>query len=259
MSDIYKDINSNYERLSEAEREVIEFILRFEDIEGLKLKDIKDALYISNSTVIRAGKKLNYPTFKELKFGFVQAREQKKRSSPVKSDFLYEVNSIKKDTLTTLELVDEKNIDKICNCLINARRIFCIGTGSSSQMASEFNYKLKSIDLWTNNFSDPFLVERIPQISTFQDVIVVFSLSGQVDEINEIMIKAKCNRTTIIVITNMAETKLRSISTYSIVTSNPSNKKKLCSRLMLYMMSSLIYEKLLTKKEPETKAFSFEK
>lgn len=247
MSDIYKDINSNYERLSEAERQVINFILKFEDIEGLKLRDIKEALYISNATVIRACKKLNYATFNELKAAFVQSREEKQKTYPVKSNFLHALDSIKKDTLTTLELADEKNIDQICNCLINARRIFCVGTGSGSQVASEFNYKLKSINLWTNDFSDRLLIERIPQISTVQDVVVVFSISGQVEEIAEIMLKTKCNRTTIIAVTNMAATKLKSISTHCLLTSDPSNQKKFCSRLALYMMSTLIYEKLITK------------
>ncbi|MBO0423251.1 SIS domain-containing protein [Enterococcus plantarum] len=247
MSDIYKDINSNYERLSEAEREVIHFILKFEEIEGLKLKDIKDALYISNTTVIRACKKLNYATFNELKAAFIQSREKKKQIYPKQSNFLHVLDSIKKETLTTLELVDEKNIDKICNCLINARRIFCVGTESSAQVASEFNDKLKSIDFWTNDFSDKRLIERIPKISTFQDVVVVFSLSGRHEELDEIMIEAKCNRTTIISVTNIAATKLKSISTYCVLTSNTGNQKKFCSRLMLHMMSNLIYEKLITK------------
>nr|WP_242596448.1 MurR/RpiR family transcriptional regulator [Enterococcus ureasiticus] len=247
VSDIYKDINSNYERLSETEREVINFILKFEDIEELKLRYIKDALYISNATVIRACKKLNYDTFSELKAAFIQSREEKQSMYPVESNFSHELDCIKKDTLTTLELVDEKDIDQICNCLINARRIFCVGTGSSSKVASEFNYKLKSINLWTNDFSDRLLIERIPQISTVQDVIVIFSLSGEAEEIDEIMIKAKSNRTKIITVTNMAAIKLKSISTHCLVTSNPSDQKKFCSRLMLYMMSTLIYEKLITK------------
>lgn len=247
MSDIYKDINSNYERLSEAERGVIDFILKFEKIEELKLKNIKEVLYVSNATIIRACKKLNYATFSELKAAFVQSREERQRSYPVASNFVRVLEDIKKDTLTTLELIDENNVDQICNCLINARRIFCVGTGSSSQVATEFNRKLKLSGLWTNDYSDKFLIECIPQMSTDQDVVIVFSLSGQVDEINETMIKAKCNRTKIISITNVAANKLRAISTYSLLTSSSGDQKKIRSRLMLHVMSTLIFEKLITK------------
>lgn len=247
MSDIYKNINSNYDRLSEAEREVIDFILKFEDIESLRLRDIKGVLYVSNSTIIRACKKLNYATFSEFKAAFVQSKEEKQHTYPVKSDFLLVLDDIKKDTVTTLELVDEKNVEQICNCLINARRIFCVGAGSSSQVASEFNRKLKLTDLWISDYSDQFSFERIPQISTEHDVVLVFSSSGQVDEINEMMIKIKGNKTKIISVTNMSASNLRAISTYSLLISSDSEQNKIWSRLMLYVMSALIYEKLITK------------
>jgi DNA-binding MurR/RpiR family transcriptional regulator len=248
MSNIYKEINANYERLSETEQEVIDFILKFKDIGCLKMKDIRDKLYVSNSTIMRACKKLNYATFSELKYAFVQSTKEKKKEAPIEADLFQIIDGIKKDTLTTLELVDEKELDLICDCLLQSRRIFCVGSGSSSQVASEFNRKLKLIDLWTNDYSDKFSIERIPQISTSQDVIVVFSLSGEVSEINEIMIRAKSNGTKIIAVTNMSVNQLKSLSTYSLLTySSPSNRKKLRSRLMLYVMSTLIYEKLITK------------
>ncbi|MFD2307091.1 MurR/RpiR family transcriptional regulator [Enterococcus termitis] len=248
MSDIYKEINANYDKLSEAEQEVIDFILKFDDVGKLKMKDIKDKLYVSNATIIRACKKLNYATFNELKYAFVRSKNGKKKEHPIEADFFRIIDGIKKDTLTTLELVDEEEIDLICDCLLRARRIFCVGTGSSSQVASEFNRKLKLIDLWTNDYSDKFSIERIPQISTAQDVVVVFSLSGEVSEINEIMIRAKSNGTKVIAVTNMSPNQLKSISTHSVLAySSPSNRKKLRSRLMLYVMSTLIYERLITK------------
>lgn len=248
MSDIYKDINSNYEKLSGAEQEVVDFILEFDDIERLKLKDIKDKLYVSNATVIRACKKLNYGTFNELKYAFALSRKAKRKSSPNQVDFNSILEEIKKDTLTTLELVDEQKMDQICHCLIEARRIFCVGIGASSQVASEFNQKLKLIDFWTNDYSDKVSIEQIPQISTAQDVIIAFSLSGQVEEVSEVMIKAKSNGTTIIAVTNMSSNKLKLISNYSLLTyTGPANREKLRSRLMLYVMSTLIYETLMTK------------
>lgn len=248
MTDIYKDITANYEKLSETEQEVIDFILKFEDIHNLKMKDIKAKLYVSNATIVRACKKLNYATFNELKYAFVQSKNEKISEYPVEASFLQILDNIKKDTFTTLELVDEKEIDLICDCLLQSRRIFCVGTGSSSQVASEFNRKLKLIDLWTNDYSDKFSIERIPQISTNKDVVVVFSLSGEVNEINEMMVRAKSNGTQIIAVTNMSTNPLKSISTYSLLTySSPSNRKKLRSRLMLYVMSTLVYEKLLMK------------
>ncbi|EOL45173.1 MurR/RpiR family transcriptional regulator [Enterococcus caccae] len=247
MSDIYKNINSNYERMSEAEREVVDFILKFKDIERLKLKDIKDVLYVSNATVIRACKKLNYATFSEMKAAFVRGREINRGDCPEESDFVRVVEDIKKDTLTTLELADEQTIDQICNCLINARRIFCVGTGPSFQVAFDFKRKLTLNDLWVNVYSDDYTIERIPEICKERDVIIIFSSVDQVDEINEAIIKAKGNGTKIIAVTSMSANKLKSISTYSLLTASPSSQKQMYSELMLHLMSTLIYEKILTR------------
>lgn len=248
MNDIYKVIHSNYEKLSEAEQEVIDFILKFENIETLKLKDIKDELYVSNATVIRACKKLNYATFNELKNAFTLSRKEKQSGHSAEVDFFQIVKGIKKDLLTTLKLVDEENIEQICDCLIQARRIFCVGTGSSSQVAAEFNHNLNVLDLWTSDCSDAFSIERIPNISTEQDVVIVFSLSGEVESVNEILVKVKSRGTIIIAVTNMSSNELKSISNHSLLMySSPRDRAKLRSGLMLHVMGALIYEKLMMK------------
>lgn len=246
-SDIYKDIHLNYERLSDTERKVVDFILKSDDVDKLKLKDIKDVLYVSNATIIRACKKLNHPTFNSLKSAFVKS-EKEKSTYPLEVDFSYILDGIKKETLATLELIDEKNVDQICNCLIEARRIFCVGLDGSSQVASEFNRKLKSMDIWTNNYSEQSLLDCIPYISTDQDVVIIFSLSGQIDDINENMLKVKRKGTTIIAVTNVTANKLKLISTHVLVTYNdPDDRRTLYSRLMLHALSTVIYEKLRTK------------
>lgn len=248
MSGIYSRINECYDQLSETEQEVIDFILKYEDIDRLKLKEINDALFVSNATVIRACKKLNYATFNELKIDLIRQKREQLDTELAATDFSKVLHGIKKDTLTTLELVSEEQINEVCNLLITARRIFCIGTGSSSEVASEFNRKLKLIDLWSNDYFDQFSIERVAQIASSEDVIVVFSLSGEVNEVNEVMIKAKSNGAKIIAVTNMSMNPLKQISDYSLlVYSSPSNRKKIRSRLMLYLMSTLIYEKLVAK------------
>lgn len=248
MENVYKDINQNYKKLSENEQEVIDFILKFDRIEKLKLKDIKESLFISNATIIRTCKKLGYNTFNELKYAFIQSKKEKMEEEAGFSDFSLLVEVIKKDILTTLELVDEQTVNIICESILNARRIFSVGTGSSSQVAAEFNRKLKLIDLWSNDYQDQFSIERIPQIVTKDDVVVVFSLSGEVTDTNETLIKAKQQGAKVIAVTNMGENTLKTLSDIPLqVYNSPSNRKKIRSRLLLYVASTLIYERLLIK------------
>lgn len=248
MSDVYNKIHYNYEKLSKTEQEVIDFMLNVEDAGKLKLKDIKDNLFISNATIYRACKKLNYGTFNELKYAFARLKNEQQFQRTADSDFLQILDGIKQDTVVTLEQVDEKNIKQICNCLLESRRIFCIGTGVSSEVASEFNRNLKLIDCWTNVYSEECLIERIPQISTKQDVIIVFIVDDQFEKINKSIIEAKENGTKIITVTNVVSEQLDSISTYTLKSySSQENPKKLRPLLMLNVMSTLIYETLMMK------------
>lgn len=248
MSDVYNKIHYNYEKLSKTEQEVIDFMLKVEDAGKLKLKDIKDNLFISNATIYRACKKLNYATFNELKYAFARLKNEQQFKETTESDFLRILDGIKQDTVATLEQVDEKNIEQICNCLLESRRIFCIGTDVSSEVAAEFNRNLKLIDCWTNVYSEECLVERIPQISTKQDVIIVFSVNDQLEKINKSIIGAKKNGTKIITVTNFVSEQLAAISTYTLMAyTSQENHTQLRPLLMLNVMSTLIYETLIIK------------
>ena len=58
--DILSNIGEKYKELSETEKLVVDFALKYKNKEELKIKNIEDALYISSSTIIRACKKLGY-------------------------------------------------------------------------------------------------------------------------------------------------------------------------------------------------------
>ncbi|MGX7417835.1 MurR/RpiR family transcriptional regulator [Carnobacterium gallinarum] len=248
MATIYQIINQHYEKLSEAEQGVIDYILAFSDIQKLKLKDISDELYVSNTTVIRACKKLGYTTFNDLKYAFLKEIETANPTEKKQSDFQEIVGNVKSEMLRTLDMADEKKINQVCELLIGTRRIFCVGVGSSSEVASEFNRKLKLIDFWSNEYSDKFSIERIARIVSKGDILLVFSLNGNDEEVNEVVIKAKNSQAHIISVTTMNPNALSRLSTISLqVYNNPVHRKKLRSRLMLYTVSNLIFEQLLTK------------
>ncbi|KXT84749.1 MurR/RpiR family transcriptional regulator [Streptococcus oralis] len=247
MTDIYRTINENYDRLSDAEQEIVDFILKYEEIEKLKLKIIREHLFVSNATIIRAVKKLNCDTFTELKYALITAKKlnQTLQSSQV-DDFSLILEMMKGDFLATIDLVDQELLTRICQEILEARRIFCLGTGSSSQVASDLNRKLKLINLWSNDYIDYFSMERIPEIVNQEDVLIVFSLSGNVEDLNEMLLKAKGKGARIIAITSLAASPLKRISTHALHVYNSTHTRtKLRSRLMLYLMSTILYEKLL--------------
>ncbi|MCB5237785.1 MurR/RpiR family transcriptional regulator [Niallia alba] len=247
MTLFFDKLNSNYENLSESEQEVIDFILKFEDIEHLKLKDIQDKLFLSSSTIIRACKKIGYSSFIKFKYDLLNQMNQT-TSKPEKSSFSEVISIISNDFEKTVHLLSEENIQKCADYILQARRIFCMGIGSSSSVVAEFNRKLKLIDKWSNDYSEKYSIERIPDISGASDLLVIFSLSGETKEINETALKTKRKGTKIVSITSISNNSLSVISDFNLfVYSSPSSREKLRSRLMLNVAADLIFENLSLK------------
>jgi DNA-binding MurR/RpiR family transcriptional regulator len=247
MNEIYKKIRHNYERLSEAEQEVIDFILNFEDIDKLKLKDIQEQLFVSNATIIRACKKLNFATFNELKYAFLRSQKRKIQKVYKKESSSIMIEEMKKAIVTALEFIDEMALNQVCIHLLKARRIFCVGTGASKIAVSEFQQKLKLINLWSNEYVDEASIACISQLCEAEDVILIFSSNDETASMNKSIIKAKNNGAVVITIAATPHNQLEQISHCSLWAYNTANHKKSQATLLLYLISSLLYEKLLTK------------
>lgn len=245
MNDFFERLNTYYDELSEAEQEVIDFILRYKDIENLKLKVIQEELFVSTTTIVRACKKLQYPTFNLLKLNLYTAMQEDLEIETV-SNFHNMTEQISRDFERTMTLLSEEKVQRFCKDIDDARRIFCIGVASSATVTSDFNRKLKLLDKWTNDYLEYFSIERVIEIISPQDVIVVFSLSGENTDINELILRIKNKGAKILSVTNISNNSLNRISDNSLyVYFTPSSRKKVRSRLMLNVAADVIYETLL--------------
>lgn len=248
MADFFKQLNKNYGKLSESEKEVIDFILGYQELEHLKLKTIMTALFVSSTTIIRACKKIGYKTFNSLKYDALSRQQEISLLDKDVQSIQKIIDTVSSDFSKTIQLFDENQVDKICNLILESRRVFCVGIGSSTTVVADFNRKLKLIDIWSNDYFEQFSIERIPTICMTGDIIIVFSLSGFNEDINIQMLQAKQRGAKIISITSISANPLNTISDVSLyVHSSTSTRRKLRSRLMLYVASDLIFESLLLK------------
>ena len=179
--------------------------MRQEEVENITLKAIANELFISSSTVIRACKKLGYQTYNELRYDLRLSKELKKNQAKLELNFA----------------------DKI----LEARRIFCIGVGSSYMPMTDFNRKLKLINIWTNDYFEQFSIERIKVIVTPQDVIIVFSLGGKSKDVNNSILQAKRHGATVLTITTLGNHLLSKISDHMIFVYDAPKNVKICVRI----------------------------
>ncbi len=148
----------------------------------------------------------------------------------------------------TMSILSEEDFELFADYILKARRIFCIGVGSSYMAMSDFNRKLKLVNLWSNDYFEQYGMDRIADISTKDDVIVVFSLSGKSEGVNESILKAKQNGTRILTVTSLGDEMLQQISDALIhVYDAPKKHVKLRSRLMFNLVATLLFEVILEK------------
>ena len=76
----FDNLKNNYDKLSISEQQAIDYLMKQDNIEHTTLKEIKQAVLISSSTVIRACKKLGYNTFIDLKYDLKMSKELSKNN-----------------------------------------------------------------------------------------------------------------------------------------------------------------------------------
>ena len=248
----FDNLKENYDKLSISEQQAIDYLMKQDNIEHTTLKEIKQAVLISSSTVIRACKKLGYNTFIDLKYDLKMSKELAKNNNhSASSTFISLKEQLSVEFSRTMSILNQDDFDIFAEKIINARRIFCIGSGSSYMVMSDFNRKLKLINLWANDYFEHYSIKRIPDICTKDDVILGFSLGGNTDVINDCVLAAKQNGATILSITSLANSPLAKMSDHLIkVYDAPKNRKKIRSRLMLNVVGIILFETIVNTISP---------
>ena len=247
----FENLKENYDRLSISEQQAIDYLMKQDNIEHTTLKEIKQEILVSSSTVIRACKKLGYNTFIDLKYDLKMSKELTKNNNATSSNFITLKEQLSVEFSRTMSILNQDDFDIFADKIINARRIFCLGSGSSYMVMSDFNRKLKLINLWSNDYFEHYSIKRIPDICTKDDVILVFSLGGNTDVINDCVLATKQNGATILSITSLANSPLAKMSDHLIkVYDAPKNRKKIRSRLMLNVVGIILFETIVNTISP---------
>lgn len=244
MTNIIEKITENYKKLSDSEKQVIDYVLGFKNKKELKIKIIEESLYISSSTIIRACKKIGYDSFNQFKFALINSEYEEVLKNNKTIDIFK--NNIKKDFEKTLSLITDEKLEQIISEIKRAKRIFCIGIGMSSQVCIEFNRQLKLLGFWANDYIEKYAIQTIPDIIDQNDLIVDFSLSGEDSEINKMLLNTKMKGARIAGICSLSNNSLANLSDTLITVYNTRiERKRIRSRLMLHLAATLIIEKLI--------------
>lgn len=240
--DFYKRISDKYEKLTANEQLIIDYVISSKEPSKLKIKDITNNLFLSSATVVRASKKLGYDSFSQMKYDAAQYVD-KDEEPGIMENYEKIIYRMKGDFEKTIDMLSESKVQQFVNYINSARRIFCVGSGSSVSVSSDLNRKLKLLNYWSNDYEELYSIRDITNISSDKDVIIVISLGGGNDLVNKYLLSAKVNGTKIISITGTNAKSVIDLSDVNLmVYESPVPRKRMRSRLMLNVASDVVFE-----------------
>jgi len=216
---------------TKTEQKIAEYILEnLETIKGMRAKELGELIGISQPSIVRFAKKLEYKGFPEFKIALSEAIVSKKskkikivddkisiddRSSEVIKKVAYQNIEAIKNTTAMIDLLDmERVIDAICK----ARNIYILGSGFSGLVAKNLMYKLLEINLSARYLNDTHVQLINMNNTTSEDLVFAISQSGQTYEIIKAVEIAKENGAKVITLTKVVENPLSKLADIAIKT-----------------------------------------
>ncbi|MGL5703408.1 MAG: MurR/RpiR family transcriptional regulator, partial [Cetobacterium sp.] len=208
---ILEYLKQNYNSFTDREKLISKYFLENEEsIIKLSAKEIGDLTKTSAPTVVRFSKKLGFSSLNELKLSLKLSSNEIEKNSRFEyldkdlktKDIIYGVKeSIDSVMEKTVKLIDEKDLDKAINLLIDAKNIYIYSIGVSGLVGLDFYYKLNRINKRCTLHTDTHLQITSSVLMEPGDVAVAISYSGETAEVLTCVENARKNKIPIISIT----------------------------------------------------------
>lgn len=233
------------EKLSDTELRVIKFINNnVEKLPQFSIIDIGFETYSSPATVSRAIRKCNISGFNELRYKLTHRSQQNElvNVGEVINKSLIEVQR-------TIEQLSVSTILDIINCIHQARRIFILGRGLTEDVTAEFALKLQLLDFNAIAIRDPNIMKIKTQRMEKDDILFIFSLNGQTEELIDSAYNASIGKNKIISCICNENSPLVPLSDYTLLGYKDLNVAiktyEVASRLPLQMMARILIDYLV--------------
>lgn len=246
--DVIEFIKQNYSSFTEREKEIADYLIQAkESIIEMSARDIAVKTNTSAPTVVRFAKKLGFNSLNEMKLKIsinLEKNDEPKNfeyldSSLETKSIVYGIkNSIHSVIDKTIDLIDEKELDKAIKLLVEAKNIYVFSIGGSGLVGLDLYYKLSRINKRCIVHSDSHLQITSSVLVEKDDVVVAISYSGETKEILKCVENAKSSGAAIISITKASvNNKLESLS--DITLKVPAQEKSLREGAISSRMSQL--------------------
>ncbi|MCP5455474.1 MAG: MurR/RpiR family transcriptional regulator [Thermotogae bacterium] len=209
ISKIISIIESRRDTLTSSEKKAADFVLsNGSEILNMTVSEFSNSCKVSEATIIRFVKKLDFDSFQDFKLSIASDNESMKNYEDIdttinREDTPQEI--IKKVELgiiraieSTTTITDYSEYVKAINYIRSAKRIEIYGVGSSGAVAKVLNYKLTRLGFPAFAIEDPHMQAISAATMKTGDLAIGISQSGStIDVVDSLTIAKKHGATTI--------------------------------------------------------------
>lgn len=214
-------------KATKSDKVLIEYIKKnLKDIAYKPISQIAKESNIGEATITRFARKMGFSSLQDFKVTLAQEVSLSNTNNIINSNI--ENNESATETArkllnsninilkNTVDLVNDEDVRKCADMIMNARRIYFIGIGYSGIIAQDSNYKFMRIGLNTTSFDSSHNMIMMASIMEKDDLIVAISHTGETKEIIKTVQVAKENDVKVITITENVESSLAEMADVSL-------------------------------------------
>ncbi|WP_377887619.1 MurR/RpiR family transcriptional regulator [Alkalihalobacillus sp. R86527] len=223
-------IHESMASLKPSERKVAEYIVnRPEEVINLSIQKLAHRTEVSEATIIRLSRTLNYKGFQELKLRIAGDLAKKQSSNSYQEisidgtvdSFIANISNNNIQSINdTLSVLSRDEVEKAIEVLGKARKIALYGIGASGLIAQDFKQKLSRINRWCEAAVDYDSQGTISANLSEEDVVFGISYSGQTNDIIQSLNIAKENGATVITLTKYGANPVSKLADIKLFTSS---------------------------------------
>lgn len=253
-------IRTKYHTFSSSQKNVADYVLNNPDEVILKtLNEISHACGVSETTVLRFLHKIEFNSYQLFKINITQELSKNAPNivyDDVNLDDTVEQIMVKLVTSTisslkdSLEIIDPDQVKQLVDRIIEAKKILVIGVGASASIATDMYHKMLKLGFDIVCCNDPHLINILSMNLTVDDLLVVFSHSGESREVLDSAYIAVDQRCKVGAITSYSKSTLAHTADYLLCSSSLETKLRsdaMTSRIIQLMIVDFLYISIVVK------------
>jgi DNA-binding MurR/RpiR family transcriptional regulator len=191
--DVLQYIKQNYDSFTDSEKLIADYLLETkESIITMSAKKLASITKTSAPTIVRFARKIGFNSLNEMKLKLSISLDKMDQATEFQyldkdlgtKNIIYSIkNSIDSIMEQTVNLLEEEELDKAIELLINAKDIYIYSVGVSALVGQDFYYKLSRINKRCIAHIDTHLQITSSVLMQPGDVAIAISYSGETNEV----------------------------------------------------------------------------